>query len=83
MNSDSKEDLIISLKKFKEQHPDKGYKTKTALDSELFVAKHFFEELQIEFPSIRSVQHSAKKHTIANELSLFRYDVILTINRTK
>lgn len=80
MDSDSKEALIDSLKTFKQSHPEKGYKTKTTLDAELFVAKTFFEELKAVFPRIYSVQHSSKKHTIPNELSSFRYDVILKIN---
>lgn len=79
MNLDSKEALILSLKKFKQEHANKGYKTKTEFDTELFISKAYFQDLTCDLSRIKSIQFSDKGYTIENELSLYRYDVIIEI----
>jgi amino acid adenylation domain-containing protein/non-ribosomal peptide synthase protein (TIGR01720 family) len=65
----------------KTQNKDKGFRTKTDWSNELFISRQFLEDLQADIPEIVAVQCSLKNHTVENELTRFRYDAILTINK--
>jgi len=80
MDQNRKNDLTREMKEYKRTHKDKN--TKTDWSSELFVARGFFEDLGIEFPGIRAVEFSDKIYTIENELTKFRYDVLMTIDKS-
>jgi amino acid adenylation domain-containing protein len=82
MDLDLKPDLAQSLQEFKQNHPQYGNKTKTEFVGELFVPRGFFEDLQAEHGAIKKIGFSQKIHTIANELSRFRYDAIFEIDQT-
>ncbi len=82
MDQDRKKVLVKELMDFKEAHQDKNYKTKTEWDTELFVAPGFFEDLASEFPGIQEVTISDKIYTIENELTKFRYDVLIRVDKT-
>jgi amino acid adenylation domain-containing protein len=81
MDLDLKEALIRELVEFKTANLDKNYTTKIQFSEELFVSREFFEDLAIEIPSIRDMEFSRKIYTIQNELTKFRYDVLLTIDK--
>lgn len=81
MDLESKDELIHSLITFKMENEGKGYKTKTDWSNELFVSKHFFDDLSGCFPFIESVSHSEKHAAISSELSNYRYDTIITVNK--
>jgi amino acid adenylation domain-containing protein len=49
-------------------------------EQELIIASEFFTALQQKFPQINLVEIKPKRHNYNNELSKFRYDVILRIN---
>ncbi|MEK3924034.1 amino acid adenylation domain-containing protein, partial [Paenibacillus sp. FSL K6-2393] len=79
MDLDKKEELLQSLRDYKLQHPHA--RTKTEFHDELFLSKEFFKELGCELKEIASIEFSEKIHTIANELTQFRYDVVITIKK--
>jgi len=81
MDQDKKQELAQSLLEFKQKNKDKNYRTKTDLTAELFVARGYFEDLAAESEEIKEVKFSNKIHTIENELTRFRYDAILEINK--
>jgi amino acid adenylation domain-containing protein len=81
MDLDLKPDLLRALRDFKSKNRGKGYKTKLDFSAELFVSRKFFADLQVEMPRIRRLDFSAKIHTIENELTRYRYDVLLWIDK--
>jgi amino acid adenylation domain-containing protein len=83
MNQDTREALIADLTAFKRTHRQQNYKTKTDFSEELFVSPLFFEDLMIEDPRIYRVRITDKIHTIENELTKFRYDVLLGVDKTR
>ncbi|MEJ8546225.1 amino acid adenylation domain-containing protein [Brevibacillus borstelensis] len=80
MDGERKKELVRSLEEFKQKHQGKGYKTKTEWDTELFIWRSFWTDLRADFQEISSVDISDKIYTISNELTEYRYDVILRIN---
>ncbi|ASZ09481.1 non-ribosomal peptide synthetase [Chitinophaga pendula] len=83
MDSDSRQEMITALKQFKAAHSGGIYRTKTDWKDELFVARSFFDDLQEQFPEILSVTHAAKHATLRNELTDYRYDTLLEIDKTR
>jgi amino acid adenylation domain-containing protein/non-ribosomal peptide synthase protein (TIGR01720 family) len=81
MDQDKKDDLVRELTEFKYAHKDRGYATKTHFSSELFVARGFWQDLGAELEGIEKVEFSDKIHTIENELTGFRYDALISINK--
>ncbi len=80
MDQDKKYELLESLLEFKRQNP--GYDTKTDVSEELFVSRAFYEDLSIEMKEIQKVEFSTKIHTIENELTRFRYDAVISIDKS-
>lgn len=72
-----KNTLIDDLKQFKYASYGKGYTTKTDFSTELFLSREFFYDLPHDYATIEKVTILDKQFTIVNELSAFRYDVIL------
>ncbi|MCU0287974.1 MAG: condensation domain-containing protein, partial [Acidobacteria bacterium] len=81
MDQEKKKDLIKELTSFKEANRDKGYTTKTDFSAELFVSKGFWHDLKAGWPEIESLKFSDKLFTIENELTKFRYDVLIKVNK--
>jgi amino acid adenylation domain-containing protein len=89
MDQDKKQDLVRELKTFKRkrerkrdsQHRHDDTTTKTDFSAELFVSKGFWQDLQAEVEAVAGVEISPKICTIENELTRFRYDVLLTIDK--
>ncbi|MBN7773937.1 AMP-binding protein [Clostridium aminobutyricum] len=79
MDLDLREELIADFRGYASLHNDKN--TKTDWSEELFISRAFLEELQAEFPAIAEVEFSSKIHTIENELTRFRYDALIHINK--
>jgi amino acid adenylation domain-containing protein len=69
--------LVESLEAFSKENAGKGYLTKTNWSEELFLSADFFQDLPYEIPAITQASVSNKHGTIRNELSMFRFDVIL------
>jgi amino acid adenylation domain-containing protein len=84
MNADLKEALIADLMNFKKAHRDNPrYKTKTDWSEELFISPSYLEDLMWDIPEIRGVDFSEKIYTMENELTKFRYDALLTIDKNE
>ncbi|NLD49228.1 MAG: amino acid adenylation domain-containing protein, partial [Clostridiaceae bacterium] len=81
MDLDRRAALSEALIKFKEDNEGKGYRTKTDYSIELFFKKEFFEDLRAEFPAVKNIEFSDKIHTIENELTRFRYDAVLFVDK--
>jgi amino acid adenylation domain-containing protein len=81
MDQELKGALIEELVNFKRANADKDYRTTTDFSSALFVSRGFFEDLRVEFPGIEEVYFSGKIHSIENELTKFRYDVVIKIDK--
>ncbi|MCP5053128.1 MAG: AMP-binding protein, partial [bacterium] len=81
IDQEKKEDLIAGLTRFKQTHRDEGYKTKTDWSEELFISREFLEDLAWDHPEIHDMEFSGKIHTIENELTQFRYDALIRIDK--
>jgi amino acid adenylation domain-containing protein len=81
MDAELKAVLVEDLEHFQRAHPAGGYKTKTDFSEELFLSRGFFEQLVQEFPFIAGVEFSPKIHSIKNELTEYRFDVLFTIDK--
>lgn len=83
MDQELKMDLIRDLTDFRSSSRDKKYKTKTDFSEELFISREFFEDMEEEISEISNIEFSPKIYTIENELTKFRYDVLIAIDKTK
>jgi len=82
MDHDKKTALEQEMLSFKWANRGKDYKTKTDWSSELFVARAFFHDIPGEFPQVKELTFSDKIYTHENELTKFRYDVLMTVEKT-
>ncbi|WP_150267101.1 non-ribosomal peptide synthetase [Paenibacillus tepidiphilus] len=81
MDLEKRDDLIHSLKQFKQADLQMKYRTKTDWSRELFLHKGYFEDLSVNVNGIQQAIFSEKKYTLENELTKFRYDVLLTVDK--
>ncbi|UCH96475.1 MAG: amino acid adenylation domain-containing protein, partial [Candidatus Aminicenantes bacterium] len=83
MDQEKKNELIREMTAFKysEANKNKGYTTKTDFSAELFLSKDYWKDLGSGFKEIVSVCFSDKIYNIENELTRFRYDVLITIDK--
>ena len=81
MDINKKEQLIHDLKEFRTKNKNSEYKTKIDFSSDLFVSRDFFSDLACEISEIVAVEISEKIFSIENELTKYRYDVILNIDK--
>lgn len=81
MDQDLKQALVDETNAYRRQSDDTSQRTKTDWESELFVSRAFFQDLACECSCIESIECSDKIHTIENELTKYRYDVIIKINK--
>lgn len=80
MDMDRKDDLLSDLHAYKKANP--YAKTKLDFSDELFVPRAFFSDLRAEMPAVAAVHATTKLHTIKNELTEYRYDVVLEIDKS-
>lgn len=81
MDLEQKDRMIQDLINFKKNNEDKDYRTKLSFSEELFLSRQFFNDLFIDFSEINNIQFSDKIFCIENELTKYRYDVILKIDK--
>ncbi|MEW9698048.1 amino acid adenylation domain-containing protein [Paenibacillus sp. SI8] len=79
LNQDLKQDMLSSLNEYKQINVQ--HRTKTDWSNELFLSERYWSDLAADFNCIQSIQVSKKIHTIENELTTYRYDTILEINK--
>jgi len=78
-----KEEFIKSLVEFKQNNQGKGFRTKTDYSAELFIDKNFLLDLKADIREIKNISFSDKLYTIENELTRYRFDAIVEINKTQ
>ena len=81
MDINKKSEMLRDLERFKQENRNKGYNTKTDFSSDFFVAKGYFQDLILSEKDIADVAISDKIRTIENELTKYRYDVLLQIDK--
>ena len=81
MDLATRDNLIKSVHEYKKRNPQAN--SKLDFSNELFVSKDFFDDCRVEFPHINTVTSTPKIFTISNELTDFRYDVILCLDKNK
>ncbi|MCD8121443.1 MAG: AMP-binding protein [Clostridiales bacterium] len=79
MDIDRKSEFEQSLRNYKKENPQA--RTKLDLSEELFLGREFFENLPYFVEGISEVSISPKIYTISNELTRYRFDVMLTIDK--
>jgi amino acid adenylation domain-containing protein len=83
MDINKKSEMLEDLEQFKLENRDKGYNTKTDFSADFFVAKGYFKDLIITEKYIVDVIISEKIRTIENELTKYRYDALLQIDKRR
>ncbi|MCX6579065.1 MAG: amino acid adenylation domain-containing protein [Candidatus Aminicenantes bacterium] len=81
MNQEKKDALVRDLTAFKEANRHMGYTTKTDFSAELFVSPGFWRDLEAGWDEIEMVTCSDKLFSIENELTKFRYDVLVKVSK--
>ena len=79
MDLDKKKNLKYLLKNIKRKNPKAN--TKTDLSEELFLSKEFFDNIPFIIEGATEVKITPKIYTIENELTLYRYDVLIKIDK--
>ncbi len=74
MDLKKKDDLILSTMSYK--NINNSSNTKLDFSNDLFFSEEFFRDLEYDYP-YEVLDISNKQHTIKNELTDYRYDVIL------
>jgi SAM-dependent methyltransferase len=76
MDLDTKSELVKSVEEYKRKNPTA--RTKESFENEVFYSRQFFYDLQGQF-DIQKVEITAKFRTVENEMTKWRYDVILSL----
>ena len=80
MDLDKRDILHKSLIDYKNMNPT--HNTKIDLSNELFFGKDYFNDLNKTINEITHISFSDKIGTIKNELFNYRYDVLITVDKT-
>ncbi|MCP5052052.1 MAG: AMP-binding protein, partial [bacterium] len=73
--------LVSELESFKASNSGSDSKTRTDFSAELFLSRDYFTDLAVSDSRIVGARFSGKIHTLRNELTKFRYDVMLTVDK--
>ena len=78
-----KTEFVQSLNEFKQKDLNHNYQTKTDFSAELFVSRNFFTDLKVDVTGIKEIHDSTKIFSIENELTKYRYDILLEVDKTE
>ena len=82
MDLDTKETFINELLNYRNEHPEKRNSVSIDnIDTKLFLPRNFFLSLAESNENIEEVQCLNKIYTVENELTKYRYDVVIKINK--
>lgn len=76
-----KDSLVHSLRTFQEQDRAHAVNTKLDWSNELFVSREFFNAIPSCFPEVGYVEISDKHGSVKNELTDFRFDALLHVDK--
>ncbi|HLO77772.1 MAG TPA: condensation domain-containing protein, partial [Magnetospirillum sp.] len=78
---DLRDALVADIDAFRRANPSGGRRAKVDVSNELFLSRAFFDDLVREMPGLAGVSCSTKTGTIANELTRFRFDAVIRLDR--
>ncbi|MFB6367876.1 amino acid adenylation domain-containing protein, partial [Paenibacillus elgii] len=81
LDRSKKQELAEETLAYRQANP--GVPVKTSWDEDLFVDERFFDELQRRFPEIIEWESSRKLGVLDNELTKYRYDVVLKVDKKR
>lgn len=81
MDEDLRRKMIADLIHFKSQDSTNQYRTKIDWESELFISKDYLNSISQSTAIIENIEYSTKYCTIQNELTKYRYDAIVRIDK--
>ncbi|HEY0066242.1 MAG TPA: condensation domain-containing protein, partial [Flavisolibacter sp.] len=81
MDEDSRQALTDDLNAFRKANAGEGYRTKADLSAELFISRDYLDDLVAEGIGLASVEYTGKIYTIPNELTEFRFDALLRVDK--
>lgn len=81
MNLRKKKDLELSTYEYSRKNPNK--RTKVDWDTDLFIDPSFFDMLASRYKEITHWEMSNKLGDIENELTKYRYDVVIYVDKAK
>ena len=81
MDEERRQALIDDLNAFREANAGKGYRTKTGFSAELFLSREYLDDLVADGIGIASAEYTGKIYTIPNELTEFRFDALLKVDK--
>jgi amino acid adenylation domain-containing protein len=81
MDEDKRTDLVNDMAAFKQLNRNPAYHTKTDWGMELFISRRFIDDIITDNIGIVHGEYSHKIHTISNELTRYRFDALLSIDK--
>ncbi len=81
MDEDKRMDLIEDMTAFKHAHATEDYRTKTDWSKELFLSRDYLNDCIADGLGVVKATYSNKVHTVENELTRYRYDALLEVNK--
>ena len=81
LNFDLKNSFLQDLINYNANNKNKNIRTKLDWSNELFLSPAFFENLKNEIPEIKNISITNKEYTIDNELTNYRFDVVIEIDK--
>lgn len=81
MDLNQRSALVEELKTYRTNHPERAHKTIIDFPDNQFYAQDFFTDLKAYYPSIKEVVNSEKTGEIRNELTRFRFDSMIYIDK--
>ncbi|MCP5054540.1 MAG: AMP-binding protein, partial [bacterium] len=82
MDQDLKQELVQEMQAFKIANASQGYRTTTDFSNRLFISRGFWNDLRFEIQGIEEIAISRKIYTIENELTKFRYDTLIMVDKS-
>lgn len=83
MDEELRYQLEEEMTLIKERNLMHGAFTRNDFSRELFIGKSYWSDLEHDLVEISKIEITGKIHTIENELTKYRYDVILSIDKHK
>jgi amino acid adenylation domain-containing protein len=79
---ETRDEMITGIVGYKAAHGIDQHAGRMDFSADIFIPRAYFDELAFDMPGITSVSHSEKQGTLANELTAYRYDTMIHIDRS-
>ncbi|MEN5057171.1 amino acid adenylation domain-containing protein [Sphingobacterium kitahiroshimense] len=81
MDENKRDVLVSDMEDFKFNHNNEGYRTKTDWSKELFLSRDYLNDIMLDIDYILNIEYSDKIFTVPNELTRYRFDAILDVDK--